>query len=230
MFNTSIAVIEDQIEMLEIYKEILSKIENSIIATFSNPLQGLDYALKNKPDIVITDNFMPYVDGVYVAGAIKEVYNPKIILASSMSARGNKFLNFDRHIQKPFDILELLNLVKILVDEVNNTKSMILDRTMNGMLGDINLVGKDRLFIESAIKTLMYDSDRMSENSIYTILSERMEKDESTIRRNINKTIDKVYEPSLFEKIGFARKPKNKEFIDQMMKKINEKAKNERWD
>lgn len=233
MFTTSIVVIEDQTEMLEIYTEALSIIKDIIITSFNNPIKAINYSIENKPDIIITDNMMPYADGLYVAEKIKEVYAPKIILTSAVTRHAFKYeqiSNFDKYIQKPFDIFDLLKLVEELIKDVNNDKKNLLDKIASGLLGDINIIGKDRIFIESVIKNLMYDTDKPADNSIYSILSEKMEKDESTIRRNISKTINNAYEPSIFEKIGFKRRPKNKEFINKLLERINEKAKNERWD
>lgn len=234
MFNTSIVVMEDQPEILKVYVDTLSKIKNSVITSFNNPLEGLNYTIRNKPDIIVTDNLMPYVDGLYVAKKIREVYNPKIILASVITAdivKSHKLSNFDKYLKKPFDPIELLKIVIDMTDDINNRKTIILYKVTSGVLAGINCVGKDRLFINNVVKTLMYDTDKPPEDSIYTILSNQLEKDKSTIRRNINKVVEKTYEPSLFERIlGFKQRPKNREFVDALLEKINEQAKNERWD
>lgn len=233
MLNTSILLIEDQHEVLNMYVEILSKIKNTTIASFENPLDGIEYAIRDKPDIVITDNMMPYVDGFYVAQKIREVYSPKIILASAISSRILPKQNttcFDKHFKKPFDPLSLISELETIIEEINKKKIAILNRTTSGFLEGINIVGKDRLFIENVVKTIMYDTDKPAEDSVYAILVQELNKDESTIRRNINKVVEKTYEPTLFEKImGLNKKPKNVEFINTLIKKINENAKKEKW-
>lgn len=230
MFNTSIVVIDDNKDILSVYVELLANVKDTVVQGFSDPREALQYALMNKPDIVLTDNMMPYADGIYVAEKIREIYNPKLILASAVSTKYSNSANFDQLFKKPFNIDELLASIHTFIEEINQEKLRILDSVTNGLLGDINIIGKDKIFIENVVRTLMYDSDKPKENSIYNVLSEKLEKDQSTIRRNINKTIERSYEPNLFERIGFSKKPKNKEFIDKLLEKINENAKIKRWD
>ncbi len=80
----SILVVEDNEELKAFLKSILS--ENYTVITASNGEEGLQHAVDDLPDLIISDVMMPVMDGLEMIRQIKENNNichiPIIVLSA----------------------------------------------------------------------------------------------------------------------------------------------------
>ena len=77
-------VVEDNEELKAFLKNILS--ENYTVITASNGKEGLQHAVDNIPDLIISDVMMPVMDGIELCKAIKsniEINHIPVILLTA---------------------------------------------------------------------------------------------------------------------------------------------------
>lgn len=83
----TILVVEDNEELKAFLKNILS--ENYTVITAPNGKEGLQHAVDNIPDLIISDVMMPVMDGLEMIRKIKENNNichiPIIVLSAKAS-------------------------------------------------------------------------------------------------------------------------------------------------
>ena len=85
--------------------------------------EGIEQLQRVRPDLVICDVMMPYVDGVQVFETIKEYLRNEGIPIVVMTALNRKpwFEDLESEgaviLQKPFDVDYLISIVRMLLDE-----------------------------------------------------------------------------------------------------------------
>jgi len=113
-----VLVVEDNTEILEYIKKILTETKMYEILEATNGKSALKIARKTLPDIIISDVHMPEMNGLELCKAIKENTETNhiyfiIITADLLESTENKGLAFgaDEYITKPFDKAKLLNKI-----------------------------------------------------------------------------------------------------------------------
>lgn len=120
--KASIAIVEDEDEILEYLKTQLSK--DFHIYTFHNGKEALHEIIKLQPDLVVSDIMMPEMDGTTLCAKLKSNVNTNhipVILLTAMSREEDQLAGLqtgaDAYIIKPFnmDILRstILNLLSV---------------------------------------------------------------------------------------------------------------------
>lgn len=108
--NKKILIIEDDESSLETLVSFMEESGYSVIST-NDGIKGLELMKEGKPDLVITDNRLPHLDGIELA-CINESFNTKIpfIITSAYDNLRDLIqnLNVVAFIPKPIDI-KLLN-------------------------------------------------------------------------------------------------------------------------
>lgn len=125
----TILVIEDSTDIRENTAEILELAGyNALMA--KNGRQGVDMALKEKPDLIICDIMMPELDGYGVLHLLRKNPDTEIVPFIFLTAKTERSdfrkgmeLGADDYITKPFDDSELLSAV-----EVRLKKSAVLEQ------------------------------------------------------------------------------------------------------
>jgi len=83
-----ILIVEDEVSLLNVLSEKL-KLEGFEVLEAKNGEEGLDLALKRKPDLILLDIIMPKMDGVTMLGNLREnnwgKHVPVIILTNLSS-------------------------------------------------------------------------------------------------------------------------------------------------
>ena len=113
----SILVVEDNEELKAFLKNILS--ENYTVITASNGEEGLQHAVDDLPDLIISDVMMPRTDGFELCYRIKNdvavSHIPVVLLTARVdqasSVEGYKS-GADIYLAKPFDIDSLLVILR----------------------------------------------------------------------------------------------------------------------
>ena len=116
-YKETVLVVEDNNDLRNYLDELLSK-EYNVIAS-CNGTEGIESALKNNPDIIISDVMMPEMDGYQLTSTLKDNINTShipIILLTAKGGRESKIEGLQKgaedYITKPFDEEEILLKIK----------------------------------------------------------------------------------------------------------------------
>ncbi|MGZ3895047.1 MAG: response regulator [Bacteroidia bacterium] len=128
----TILLIEDHKDILENLKEFF-ELKGYNVLTADNGKEGVDLAIKCKPDLIICDFIMCPMNGQEVLELIltnDRTNKIPFIFCTSMSEKSDriKAINFgaDEYIVKPFDLDSILELAKEQINEDNKRKALIL--------------------------------------------------------------------------------------------------------
>ena len=109
-----ILVVDDEAPLRDLLAQVLQDAGYRVVVA-SHGRQGLDLALQERPDLVISDIMMPVMSGVDLCRRIKSdlVLPPiPVILASSAGAPAADGAGADAFIAKPFELDAVEALVK----------------------------------------------------------------------------------------------------------------------
>jgi CRP-like cAMP-binding protein/CheY-like chemotaxis protein len=137
--SKKILLIEDNLEMRENTAEILGLSKYEVI-TAPNGKEGVELALKHKPDLIICDIMMPVLDGygvLHLLAKNEETAGIPFIFLTAKSERSDlrkgMEMGADDYVTKPFDDIELLNAI-----ESRLKKSEVLKKEFNRNLEGLN--------------------------------------------------------------------------------------------
>ncbi len=117
-----ILIVEDDLEMLNLYQAVLRDVFETIPAT--NGKEAVELAVAEVPNLILMDIMMPVMGGLEALALIKE--NPTattipVILLSALSdyedIRRGYSIGAKYYITKPFTRKELLNGIKLFLGE-----------------------------------------------------------------------------------------------------------------
>lgn len=118
----TVLLVEDNKDMRHYIKEHLIKDYKIQIA--KHGVEGLQLALNNPPDLIITDVMMPKMDGIKFCEKLKTNIHTShipIIMLTAKAGIDNKILGLetgaDDYLTKPFNVEELLVRTKNLIDQ-----------------------------------------------------------------------------------------------------------------
>ncbi len=160
--NKSILAVEDDNDLREFLKEILSD-HGYLVQTASRGVEALNIIKKTEPDLIVLDLGLPDIDGENVCAQIKKDHRnlPIIILTAkdgvSNIVRGLD-LGADDYMAKPFDGDELLARIKTRLRNVpgNETKLKIGDLELNPANHEVKRAGSLIKLTPQEFKLLQY--------------------------------------------------------------------------
>lgn len=139
--NSTFIIIDDDISVISMLKNIIKKNKlGSVVSEYTSGKGVVDEILFYNPDIVLVDYLLPACHGVEIVNnIIKAGYKGKIIMISQVedpemvASAYNKGVLF--FIKKPINIIEVTNVIKNLIRniELENSMSIIKDA-----LGDVS--------------------------------------------------------------------------------------------
>lgn len=103
----SIAIVDDETEILNVLSRFLTRNQNFSVSTFSNPVSALGSIEGGKFDLILLDIMMPQMNGLDVLKELRAKYpTMKIIMMTAYSTL-DKVLNSHRegaihYVMKPF--------------------------------------------------------------------------------------------------------------------------------
>jgi DNA-binding NtrC family response regulator len=113
MFRKSIAIIDDDQDLLNIYSEAL-KISGYGISSFTNPIIAYQHIKENptKYSLVITDDKMSDMNGLYLSTKLLEI-NPElnVIILSDYFANDLEYNYKFNILKKRISLFKLINVV-----------------------------------------------------------------------------------------------------------------------
>lgn len=117
--SKTILIIEDNFEIREGTAEILSLIGEYHVLTAEDGREGVDMAVRHKPDLILCDIMMPELDGygvLYMLSKNEETADIPFIFLTAKSERNDirkaMEMGADDYLTKPFDDIELLNAIE----------------------------------------------------------------------------------------------------------------------
>ncbi len=147
-----ILIVEDNKELRAYIKSCLNS--NYRVFEASNGKEGLEIALNQMPDIIISDIMMPVMDGLQLCKKIKEDINtshiPVILLTARVSMLQMKEgleLGADDYITKPFSSSVLLLKIKNVLQSRENLKNLYGKRFSLEAMG-VEVTSADDKFIQ----------------------------------------------------------------------------------
>lgn len=164
--NLKILIIEDNTEFRTFLQNELSEKYNVIVA--SNGKDGLEKALKNQPDLIITDVMMPEMSGtelcLHLKKSIQTSHIPVILLTAKTSDKA-QIEGFeagaDAYISKPFNMNILLLRIQHLIEQQNRRKKLFKNAiTINPE--NFTSTNVDKGLIKDAIRHIEKNMDNTS--------------------------------------------------------------------
>ncbi len=134
--NLRLLVVEDNDDLRTFLKGILSNTYNVITAR--NGQEGLDKAIAEMPDFIITDVTMPVMDGLTMVHEIKQrpdICHIPIIVLSAKASLDDKLKGMeegvDDYITKPFSSVYLKNRVENIITQRHLLQQSIVESLQN---------------------------------------------------------------------------------------------------
>lgn len=133
----SILVVEDNEELKGFLRNILS--EHYTVITASNGEEGLQHAINDIPDLIISDVMMPVMDGLEMIRQIKEntnICHIPIIVLSSKASLDDRIAGLeqgiDDYITKPFSSTYLKTRIASLLRQRKSLQEIYMNKLMDG--------------------------------------------------------------------------------------------------
>jgi CheY-like chemotaxis protein len=108
----SILIAEDDTQILRILQRAFER-EGYDVLSARDGKEALDLAQENHPDVVLSDVWMPRMDGAEFVESLRQAlpngYAPRVILMSAYDRPAG--VHVDAFVAKPFDLTELLDMV-----------------------------------------------------------------------------------------------------------------------
>jgi signal transduction histidine kinase/DNA-binding response OmpR family regulator len=151
-------IIDDNPDMLAYLREILQK--NFEIEEACNGREGLDFAIKNLPDLVISDVMMPEMDGNEFCRKLKtdeRTSHIPVLLLTAKAGESARLEGYetgaDDYIIKPFSPDELKIRVRNIIDQRRKLRERF-SRDITLQPGDIAITSADERFLKKALSIL----------------------------------------------------------------------------
>lgn len=160
-----ILLIDDDSEVLEINRKYLTG-EGYTVYTSANPLTGIKYAEKVRPDCIILDVMMPQMDGYKVCAEIRKFSSVPIIFLTGKDTEDDKIRGLitgaDDYIVKPYSLRELKARIDVILRRV---------KSRNTPVTNTNILTFNNLTIDKlAHKAFYKKDDLMLSNREYEVL------------------------------------------------------------
>lgn len=110
----TVLVVDDEEDLVHLYKEVLEMIPNLNIFTEVDPQAALEFIRKNEVHILITDCNMPLVSGKELAKTGFDLHKTKVIMIT-----GELDIELPEGVwslhKKPFNVFEIIRDVEVAI-------------------------------------------------------------------------------------------------------------------
>lgn len=184
----SILIVEDNQELKRLIKNILLK--KYVILEAENGEEGLELALKNIPDLIISDVMMPVMDGLEMIRQIKDnkdICHIPIILLSAKSSLDDRIIGLeqgvDDYITKPFSSTYL----KARIDSLFAQRKQLQEIFINRLSIDANRPIANQNWEPSKPEVMPHDESFMQQ--VMAFMEEQMDNPDLIIDDFANKLL-----------------------------------------
>jgi signal transduction histidine kinase/DNA-binding response OmpR family regulator len=154
-----ILLVEDNADMRSFIKEQLFPFYR--VSEAVNGESGLISALKNPPDLIITDLMMPRMDGIELCWKLKtnlQTSHIPVIMLTARAGRDNKIEGLetgaDDYLTKPFDGRELQVRIKNLIEQRRRLREIFSGKDKGVDPREITVTSVDQRFLEQLLELL----------------------------------------------------------------------------
>ncbi|WP_373516580.1 response regulator [Pricia sp.] len=155
----NILLVEDNSDMRHFIKAYL--IKSYKVKEAVNGQIGLQKAIADPPDLIITDLMMPKMDGIELCKKLKtDVHTSHIpvIMLTAKAGMKNKIEGLetgaDDYLTKPFDGKELLVRIKNLIGQRRKLRELFSNREVNVAPKKVTVTSIDQKFLEQLLELL----------------------------------------------------------------------------
>lgn len=157
--RSKILIVEDNVEMVQYLTSNLLEFECMVS---HNGIAGFDKAVKELPDLIVSDIMMPVMDGMQLLAKLKKNVNTATIPVIMLTAKDNSDthkkaieLGVDAFVSKPFEIGMLKARVCQLLKREGARESKIRQKAIVETVGEVKQVkSDDEKFLENINKVL----------------------------------------------------------------------------
>jgi signal transduction histidine kinase/DNA-binding response OmpR family regulator len=183
----TILLVEDNPDLLNVIASILGRYYK--VTKARDGMQGLNLAIKELPDLILSDILMPVMDGMKMCIEIKkraETCHIPVILLTAIDSQEYAVKGFeigaDAYITKPFNEYLLFSNIKNLIDSREKLKEHFSHSSLfKDLLQTKNKVDED--FLKNCLDSIY--GNLQNENYTLTNLSEKMNMSRSSLYRRI---------------------------------------------
>lgn len=209
----NILIVEDDIEIHNLIKEILEKEQYKVLNAYSGT-EAILLLEKEKIDLILLDLMLPGLNGEEIVKRVKGI--PIIVISAKISAEDKVGVLLDGandYITKPFNTAELLARIKVQLrinDEKNENKELkYKDMTLNKDSHTIS-IKEERIYLtktEYAIlkQLLLNPKQVVAKTKLLDLISEdTLDCDENSLKvhiSNIRKKLRKVTNEEYIESV-----------------------------
>jgi len=153
--NPAILLVEDEADVRTFIREYFEI--NYQICEATNGIEGLEMAIRNNPEIIISDLIMPLMDGVEMCQKLKKDIRTShipIIMLTARSSIESKIEGLetgaDAYIEKPFS----LDLLEVQISNLLENRKKLRDKFSKELViqpADIAITSVDAIFIQKAM-------------------------------------------------------------------------------
>jgi two-component system, OmpR family, alkaline phosphatase synthesis response regulator PhoP len=232
MKNISILIVDDDDDILEFLQYNFKK-NNFTVFTATNGKDGIDIAIKKKPDVIILDIMMDGMDGIQTCEKIRKIGKSNDSIIMFLSARGEDYTQIagfdagaDDFVVKPINPRVLIKRVEALLkrkkdqtdfkaqtsSKITKIGTLIIDREKYEIvINDINIVLPRKEFNLLELLASKQDKVFTREEIFDTVWGDTFVGDR-TIDVHIRKLREKLGEQSITTVKGIGYKINNKFF------------------
>ena len=110
-----IAVVDDEVEILQVIDKYLKRTKKYKVRTFSNPKIALESCIRTQYDLILLDIMMPEMEGIEFLEKIRaEIPKQKVCMMTAYSTLDKVLKSHkqgaENYIMKPFPSLEALSV------------------------------------------------------------------------------------------------------------------------
>lgn len=155
-----VLIVEDEDDIRQYIKEELST--DFRISECNNGKEGLEFILKEKPDLVISDVMMPEMDGITLCRKIKQninIYSIPVILLTAKNRTEDQLegldIGADAYLGKPFNIDLLISTVNNLIGNRERIKNKSAgEKQVKENIVKIEMKSNDEILMEKTLKII----------------------------------------------------------------------------
>jgi DNA-binding response OmpR family regulator len=217
-----ILIVEDNPDLMQFIAENLSKEYDLLKA--ENGKKGLDKALAQVPDLIISDVMMPEMNGIELCNTLKThdiTSHIPIVLLTAKADRADKLEGLqhgaDDYLTKPFDMREL----KVRIHNLINQRQKLRDKfgaTFKVGPSEVQLNSVDERFLNQ----VMEEIEKNMSNEFYTV--EELAAAVNFSRSQLNRKIKALTGNTSNQLIRTFRLERAKEMLEQNAASVSEIA------